>query len=402
MKKLTTIFSIATLALVMFGVQTFGAQPIKGTVTYHEDPTKPLPSVIVQLWQNGVLLNEAITNINGKYIFPNVAYGEYTIKALNTPIEAGGVDQADAQLVFAYASSQTAPSQQIEFLAADVDQSGEITMEDYDIINNYWSTGIEPEWVFEDLEVSHTGTKDNVPTMGGSSSGDVNGTFVPTGRSEEIAIVNYFAKQFSSNFTVEIYAKDLTEASAMGLVIDYPSTVNVNSVTSPLGDINNLKIQDNQITATWVNDNYVSKNINSSKPVLVITGSTNVSYTGSDIKFAINNKSHFVNNGSAFKPEFSVPFLSVNGTENLSYSYPNPASESTVIYFSLPENAKASLDLYNLNGQLVKNILNDEISAGQHSVTLMVSDMQEGVYFYSLTTSGNVNINQAKRLVVVH
>lgn len=402
MKNLTTIFSTMALALVMLSGQTFGAQPIKGTVTYHEDASKPIPSVVVQLWQGEQMLDQTTTNINGKYIFPNVAYGTYTVKALNTPIEAGGVDTEDAQLVFIYASSQTAPTEQIEFLAADVNGSGTITMDDYYLINTNWTTGFEPEWVFEELVVEHTGNKDNVPTMGGSSSGDVNGTFVPTGRSEEIAIVDYFAKQFNSNFTIEVYAKDLTEASAMGMVIDYPSSVNVKSVTSPLGEIDNLKINNNQIVATWVNDNYASKSINSSEPVLVISGYTNVSFNGSDIKFTVNNKSHFLNNGSAFKPEFSAPYLTVNGTDNLSYSYPNPASENTVIYFNLPQDTRANLSIFNLNGQLVKNILNEELTAGQHTVTLSVTDLKEGVYFYSLTTTGNININQAKRLVVVH
>jgi hypothetical protein len=49
---------------------------------------------------------------------------------------------------------------------------------------------------FEDLTVSHDGTKTNVPTMVGSSSGDVNGTFVPIGRNAEVLPISYFAEKF--------------------------------------------------------------------------------------------------------------------------------------------------------------------------------------------------------------
>lgn len=401
MKNRTTNLMITTLVLVLISVSSFANPPLKGTVTYHENPSKPIPSVTVQLWQGDDLMDVAITNINGKYIFQNVQNGTYTIRALNTPIQAGGVNSEDAQMIYNYLYNGLNLTE-IEMLAADVDHSGTVDNDDYLEVLANWSIGFQPEWVFAEMEYTVTGTKDNLPTMGGSSSGDVNGTFVPTGRSEEIALVNYFAKQFSSNFTVEVFAKDLVEASAMGLVIDYPSFIDINSVTSVLGDFASLKVENNQIVATWINDNFNSKSINSNEPVLVISAKTNYAYNGSDIRFNISNKSHFVNNGSAFKPEFSIPYLTANGTDNLSYSYPNPATENTMIYFSLPQAANANINIYNLNGQLVKNIINEEMSAGQHSVSVSVTDLEEGVYFYSLTTSGNVNINQAKRLVVVH
>jgi hypothetical protein len=195
--------------------------------------------------------------------------------------------------------------------------------------------------------------------------------------------------------------KIVATASVMSFVIDYPTSVDITDVTSQMGEFAHIKIDNNRIIATWINENFESVNINSNEPVLVITASANQYYNGSDIKFIVNNKSHFVSNGHAFKPELSVPYLSVSGN-NLSFNYPNPASESTIIYFSLPVATKASLNVFNINGQLVKSILNEEMSAGQHSVTLSVTDLKEGVYFYNLTTNGNININQAKRLVVVH
>lgn len=67
-------------------------------------------------------------------------------------------------------------------------------------------------------------------------------------------------------------------------------------------------------------------------------------------------------------------------------AYPNPFNPSTNIRFSLQESGLVSLKIYNLIGQLVKTIINNEyISAGDHSYEVMMNEFPSGVYFYSLT-----------------
>ncbi len=400
MKKRTTHLIIATLALLLLSSQLFADQPIKGTVTYHGDLLNPIPSVTVLLLNEDMstIRAQTTTNFNGKYIFPNVPYGTYYVQAQTTPIEAGGVELTDrARIEQIIAGSDYTP---IEKLAADLYSDNTIDTNDLVVFDQRWAFGFNPEWVFGALQqVIHTGTKTEVPTMGGSSSGDVNGTFVPTGRNEIVAQVNYFAKTFSSNFSIEIFANDLISASAMGLVIDYPTTVNVKDITSQVGNFNNLRIENNQIVITWANETVL---FDPSKPVVTINGSTDKNYNGGDIRFKVNSKSHFVSNGEVFRPEFKVPYLSITGSDNLSHCYPNPANNQTTVYFNLPADTKAMLNVFSLNGKLVKTILNEEMTAGQHSIVIPVNDLREGVYFYSLTTNGNVNINEAKRLIVVH
>lgn len=401
MKKRTTHLIIATLALLLLSSQSFAGQPIKGKVIYHEDENNPIPSVTVKLLDatGTITLAETVTNFNGKYIFPNMPYGTYYVEAESTPVEAGGIEFTDRALMVRIINLSYNPTP-IERLAADLDGDNAVTNADLMQWDLNWNNNFDPEWVFgARVQVDHNGTKTNVPTMGGSSSGDVNGTFVPTGRSEIVAQVNYFAKTFSSNFSIEIFANDLVSASAMGLVIDYPSTVNVKDITSQVGNFNNLRIENNQIVITWANEAVL---LDPSKPVVTINGMTNKNYNGGDIRFKVNSKSHFVTNGEVFSPEFKVPYLSVTGNDNLSHCYPNPANSQTTVYFNIPADTKAMLNVYSLNGTLVKTIFNEEMTAGQHSVIIPVNDLREGVYFYSLTTNGNVNINEAKRLVVVH
>jgi len=47
---------------------------------------------------------------------------------------------------------------------------------------------------------------------------------------------------------------------------------------------------------------------------------------------------------------------------------PNPFNPSTVFKFSLSADAKVSLNVYNIKGQLVKTLVNNKLDAGLHSV----------------------------------
>lgn len=401
MKNRTT-FLIATLALLLLSSVTFAVSPIKGSVAYHNPQNTPLPSVNVELWSaNGQILIETTTTSNaGKYTFYNIPYGNYLIKSSNIPLDPGGYDEADGQLIWDHAHNIITLTG-IEFLAADLNHNGQVNMQDYNIFMDYWNSGFQPEWVFQDLPIDHNGTKTNVPTMSGSSSGDVNGTFVPTTRNEVLVNTDYIGKKFTKDFSIEVFAKDLESAASMGLIINYPSSVTIQSIVSPLGDLTNAKIQESSIVMNWVNNNYNDKNLNSSEPVAIIYATTNSNYTGGDIKFNVSNKTNFLKGGEVVRPKLSLTYLSVSGSDYLSHCYPNPANGTTTVYFNVPTDSKTSIDIYNLSGQLVKTVLNEEMSQGNHSVEINLSDLREGVYFCNLRTNGN-SVNQTKRLVVVH
>jgi hypothetical protein len=68
----------------------------------------------------------------------------------------------------------------------------------------------------------------------------------------------------------------------------------------------------------------------------------------------------------------------------LAQNFPNPFNPTTTIRFSLPRDGRVVLKLYNLLGQEVRSLLDQEMSAGERSVTLDASDLASGVYFYRL------------------
>jgi hypothetical protein len=78
----------------------------------------------------------------------------------------------------------------------------------------------------------------------------------------------------------------------------------------------------------------------------------------------------------------------------LEQNYPNPFNPITTIQYTLPINRKVSIKIYNVTGQLVNTLVNNElVSAGTHKVMwngknkngLQVST---GMYFYSLEWAG--------------
>ncbi|HTB08155.1 MAG TPA: T9SS type A sorting domain-containing protein, partial [Bacteroidia bacterium] len=76
--------------------------------------------------------------------------------------------------------------------------------------------------------------------------------------------------------------------------------------------------------------------------------------------------------------------------------YPNPMSVQGTIEYSLTKADKISLDIYDIQGKLVKSIP-VESGPGSHSVTFKVSDMPAGTYIASLT--GN-DLHRSVRFIV--
>ena len=79
--------------------------------------------------------------------------------------------------------------------------------------------------------------------------------------------------------------------------------------------------------------------------------------------------------------------------------YPNPVKGQANIQFTLPIAGKASLKIYNIQGQLVKTLLEDELPAGTHNISWDAKNNNgkqaaNGVYLYKLIAGGKSATNK--------
>jgi len=87
-----------------------------------------------------------------------------------------------------------------------------------------------------------------------------------------------------------------------------------------------------------------------------------------------------------------------NNHEDIISNFPNPAKNSTTIHYSLKQNSPVNVSIYNIKGQLISTIVNEDKSKGEYSISYNTKDLSSGVYFYKLQTEENSEI---KKMIVI-
>jgi len=85
-------------------------------------------------------------------------------------------------------------------------------------------------------------------------------------------------------------------------------------------------------------------------------------------------------------------------TYRLEQNYPNPFNPSTTIKFNLPEAEQVKIDVLNIRGQKVQQLVNDAMTAGSHQVTFDAQYLSSGVYFYVIDAG---RFHQVKKMILL-
>lgn len=75
---------------------------------------------------------------------------------------------------------------------------------------------------------------------------------------------------------------------------------------------------------------------------------------------------------------------------SLAQNYPNPFNPITKISYSLKENAKVKLAVYDLLGKEIAVLINEDQSPGVYEIPFDASKLSSGVYFYQLQSNNRV------------
>jgi len=81
----------------------------------------------------------------------------------------------------------------------------------------------------------------------------------------------------------------------------------------------------------------------------------------------------------------------------LNQNYPNPFNPSTTISFSIPTSGFASIKVYDILGNEISTLINDDLSAGSYEIDFKADGLTSGVYFYTLSTQ---NFTSTKKMIL--
>ena len=93
---------------------------------------------------------------------------------------------------------------------------------------------------------------------------------------------------------------------------------------------------------------------------------------------------------------------------SIDQNYPNPFNPSTQIKFALPVNSSVRITIYNLLGEVVRELVNTDMNTGVHNVQWNSEDVSgrkvsSGIYFYEINANGvdGNQFNQVRKMILM-
>lgn len=107
--------------------------------------------------------------------------------------------------------------------------------------------------------------------------------------------------------------------------------------------------------------------------------------------------------GEAIKVNSSTDVANENINEmpyqiTLNQNYPNPFNPSTVISYQLPASSEVQLEIFDMTGRKVADLVKGKKQAGTHEITFDASSLSSGIYVYRLQAEDFV---ETKKLMLI-
>jgi hypothetical protein len=83
---------------------------------------------------------------------------------------------------------------------------------------------------------------------------------------------------------------------------------------------------------------------------------------------------------------------------SLSQNYPNPFNPITNVKFSIVNSGTVKIIVYDIMGKEVQSLVNEKLSAGTYEIAFDGSNLNSGIYFYTLTAG---DYTETKKMVLV-
>ena len=90
--------------------------------------------------------------------------------------------------------------------------------------------------------------------------------------------------------------------------------------------------------------------------------------------------------------------LTVPTEYKLAQNYPNPFNPVTTIQYSIPQRSNVLLKVYDVLGNEVATLVNEEKDRGVYSVNFDATQLTSGIYFYTLQASDFI---ETKKMILI-
>lgn len=94
----------------------------------------------------------------------------------------------------------------------------------------------------------------------------------------------------------------------------------------------------------------------------------------------------------------NISLLEVPTEFRLYQNYPNPFNPVTVIKYDIPKSTKVEIDIYDITGRKVVDLVNQTVEAGRYEVMWNADGYSSGIYFYRIRTT---DYNEVKRMILL-
>lgn len=376
----------------------------------------------------GTIIASNLVDVNGSYQIDNVPDGTYGLQITTDRIPPSSASNSTDAQAIQLAFIGTLPlASQMHQIAGDVNESGVVNSSDglqvrqkfVGLLQDYTS-GIDGDtlrWAFSTDTLAGGATP--ISIMGsdvqydatGIVYGDVNTSYIPTAKIKEPTVkmisINSLTVDSYSDFTLPVIINQSLQTGAISLVFNYNDQfLDVLDVSMGDSEANQdliYKVLGNEIRISWMNTNTLHLN----KEDAVV----NIRFKSKDLT-GINNLNFTLNNqlsefaGSMAQVINSVtlvaPQLRTIKDNLMLANYPNPFNVSTQIEYYLPEEGQVYLGVYNINGELIELLVDEQKSSGLHAAVFKNNKLPAGIYIYKIIFAGANNdvYNLAKRMVI--
>ena len=400
---------------------------ISGNIGYFSDDA-PVPNADVDLTEVDYT---ATTDEFGEYLFEDIPGGNY----VSTPSKAedlGGLSGLDASRIARF-SAGLYTLNCIEMIAGDVSMNGEIGGLDASRVARYavgTITELNPagiEWVFTPEPIPdcadwppivYENTREYSPLDSdltdedfiGIRLGDVSGNWSPEVREPltyELFESTNIEIDINSTLRIPVVIEEATAIEGIDISIAFDKEVlSLTGLT-----LNNGILAEN--------DYAVESNLKDGKIVIyaqkeLVSGAGVFAFMDFDVIGEVGTSSEiYLTRFDVNETEASGGFnvldsenetvtrrLQVNVGQTLLekivlYSNnPNPFSTRTLIQYDLPKDTHVNIQIYNVKGQLVEELVNGVESAGRKQIEWETKDSSSGIYFYRLSTEDKTIIKK--------